>query len=474
MLEIYNSLSKKKEPFRPLVEGKVSMYVCGMTVYDFCHLGHARVLVVFDVVARYLRDSGYELTYVRNITDIDDKIIKRANENKEPFTQLTERFIKAMHEDCEALNVLAPDQEPRATSSMSEIISMIKILEEKGFTYLTDTGDVYYNVSQFNGYGKLSGRKIEEQIPGKRVEVDKAKKNPEDFVLWKAAKPEEPSWESPWSQGRPGWHIECSAMSTDCLGEQFDIHGGGMDLKFPHHENEIAQTEGCTGKHAVNYWMHNGFVQVVTKKEGEGAIGDEQVKMSKSLGNFFTIREVLSLYRAEEIRYFILNSHYRSPLNYSQENLELARSALKTLYTALRNVPDVDESEGQQFKQKFNAAMDDDFNTAGAISVLFDLAHDINKAKASDMALATKLARELKDLAGILGLLQNNVEQFLQSDGGTEAEGFSAEEIESYIEQRAQARANKDFAEGDKIRALLLEKNIVIEDSADGTRWSRQ
>ncbi len=474
MLEIYNSLSKKKEPFKPLVEGKVSMYVCGMTVYDFCHLGHARVLVVFDVVARYLRASGYDLTYVRNITDIDDKIIKRANENKESFTELTDRFIKAMHEDCEALNVITPDLEPRATSSMAEIITMIKTLEKKGFTYLTESGDVYYNVSQFNGYGKLSGRKIEEQIPGKRVEVDKAKKSPEDFVLWKAAKSGEPSWESPWSQGRPGWHIECSAMSTDCLGEQFDIHGGGMDLKFPHHENEIAQTEGCTGKHSVNYWMHNGFVQVMTKKDDQGVQVDEQVKMSKSLGNFFTIREVLSLYRAEEIRYFILNSHYRSPLNYSQENLELARSALKTLYTALRDVPDANESDGQQYRQSFNAAMDDDFNTAGAVSVLFDLAHEINKTKSSDIELAAKLARQLKSLADTVGLLQNDVEEFLQSDGGSEVEGLSAEDIESYIKQRAQARANKDFAEGDRIRALLLDEDIVIEDSVDGTRWSRQ
>ena len=470
MLQIYNSLSKKKEKFKPLVKGKVSMYVCGMTVYDFCHIGHARVLVVFDVVARYLRASGYDLTYIRNITDVDDKIIQRANENNEPFGVLTERFIKAMHEDCEALSVLPPDQEPRATTSMDDIIDMIKVLEQKSFAYTTNKGDVYYDVSQFSEYGKLSGRKIEDQIAGKRVEVDKVKKNPEDFVLWKAAKPNEPSWDSPWSKGRPGWHIECSAMSTQCLGDQFDIHGGGMDLKFPHHENEIAQTEACTGKHAVNYWMHNGFVQVVSKN-GET---DHAEKMSKSLGNFFTIRDVQSLYRAEEIRYFILNSHYRSPLNYSQENLELARSALKTLYSALRDVPDSDDMAGDEYLEKFNTAMDDDFNTAGAIAILFDLVHDINKAKSTDLTLAAKLAKRLRSLADILGLLQNDVEQYLQSDGGTDAEGLSSNEIDSLIEQRSQARVNKDFAESDRIRDLLLENNIILEDSAEGTRWSRQ
>ena len=474
MLEIYNSLSKQKEVFKPLHEGKVGMYVCGMTVYDYCHLGHARVLVVFDVVARYLRASGYDLTYVRNITDIDDKIIQRANDNHEPFGDLTERFIQAMYEDCEALNVLPPDEEPRATRSMAAIIDMIKVLEEKGFTYVTDSGDVYYDVSRFEDYGKLSGRKLEEQIAGQRVEVDKAKKHPEDFVLWKAAKPGEPSWESPWSQGRPGWHIECSAMSTECLGEQFDIHGGGMDLKFPHHENEIAQTEGCTGKHAVNYWMHNGFVQVVAKKEQDGVVVEENEKMSKSLDNFFTIREVLSLYRAEEIRYFILNSHYRSPLNYSQDNLELARSSLKTFYTALRGLPESRGMDGEQYVELFNKAMDDDFNTAGAIAVLFELVHEINKRKDQDVAKAAALAARLKSLGSILGLLQQDVEQFLQSDGGTEAGGLSASDIEQMIAQRAEARQNRDFAESDRIRDLLLENNIVLEDSAEGTRWTRQ
>ena len=365
MLHLYNDLTRQKEAFEPLVAGQVRMYVCGMTVYDLCHLGHARVLVVFDVVVRYLRSLGYQVTYVRNITDIDDKIIQRANERGEPFTELTARFIAAMHQDAAALDVLPPDLEPRATDHLPEIIAMISRLIEREHAYLADNGDVYFDVASFPGYGRLSGKSIEDLQAGARVEPGEAKRAPLDFALWKAAKPDEPAWESPWGAGRPGWHIECSAMSTEALGDTFDIHGGGADLTFPHHENEIAQSEGATGHPFVRYWMHNGFVR----------IDDE--KMSKSLGNFFTVREVLERYRAEEVRYFILTSQYRSPLNYGDEQLDNARAALTRFYTALRGLADAESATGGPFEDKFHAAMTDDFNTPEALAAMFDLAREI-------------------------------------------------------------------------------------------------
>ena len=390
MLKIYNTLTKEKDVFVPRQPGKVGMYVCGMTVYDYCHVGHARVMVVFDVVARYLRASGYDVTYVRNITDIDDKIIKRAQENGEEMNELTARFIAAMHEDAAALAVLPPDQEPRATASMEAIVQMILALMERGYAYQAGNGDVYYAVSRFAHYGALSGKRLEDLRAGERVAVDEAKDDPLDFVLWKAAKLGEPSWEAPFGPGRPGWHIECSAMSTQCLGEHFDIHGGGMDLMFPHHENEIAQSEGATGHKFVNYWMHNGFVQI------------NEEKMSKSLGNFFTVREVLKQYRPEVVRYFILSSHYRSPLNYSTANLDSAKAALDRFYTALRDVPVTGTPniamDASDYVVRFRAAMDDDFNTPEALAVLFDLVRDLNRAKSSD---------DQDEASGLAGMLKS-------------------------------------------------------------------
>lgn len=453
MLKIYNTLTRSKQEFIPRQTGKVGMYVCGMTVYDYCHIGHARVMVVFDTVARYLRHSGYELTYVRNVTDIDDKIIQRANDNGEEFTALTERFITAMHEDEQALAVLPPDIEPRATSSIASIINMIQKLLEREYAYIGSNGDVFYAVNRFQGYGKLSGKNIEDLNAGERVDVDNAKRDPLDFVLWKMAKPGEPYWDSPWGQGRPGWHIECSAMSTCCLGNQFDIHGGGMDLQFPHHENEIAQSEGATGEPFVNYWMHNGFVRV------------NEEKMSKSLGNFFTVREVLKQYRPEVIRFFILSSHYRSPLNYSDEHLDEAGAALTRLYTALRGVEIVDADTDNEFKQRFEQAMDDDFNTPGALAVLFDLARELNKAEDKKALAAT-----LKRLAAILGLLQGDPESFLK--GGAGQGGLAEADIEQMIEVRKTAKANKDWAQADSIRDQLKAQGIVLEDMAGGaTLW---
>ncbi|MEA3278934.1 MAG: cysteine--tRNA ligase, partial [Pseudomonadota bacterium] len=383
MLQIYNSLTRQKEEFVPLEPGKVRMYVCGMTVYDYCHLGHARVMVVFDVVSRYLRERGFDVTYVRNITDIDDKIINRANEKGEAFSDLTERFIQAMHEDSDVLGILPPSEEPRATTHMAEIISMVRALIDKGYAYVADNGDVYYSVAKFTGYGRLSGKDPEELRAGARVEIGEAKRDPLDFALWKAAKPGEPAWDSPWGQGRPGWHIECSAMSTSCLGNHFDIHGGGADLQFPHHENEIAQSEGATGEPFVNLWMHNGFVRV------------NEEKMSKSLGNFFTVREILRRYRPEEVRYFILTSQYRSPLNYDDEHLQNARGALTRLYTALRGLPAAEPMGAERFRERFHAAMDDDFNTPEALAVLFDLVREINRVRAEDEVEAAHLGAEL-------------------------------------------------------------------------------
>jgi len=466
MLKIYNSLTNQKDTFVPIEADKVRMYVCGMTIYDYCHLGHARVMVVFDVVVRYLRTRGYDVTYVRNITDVDDKIIQRANENGEDIHTLTERFIEIMNEDAAALGILPPDIEPRATSSMEGILDMIKTLVSNGHAYQGSNGDVYYDVSRFKNYGALSGKNPDDLQAGARVAVDEAKDDPLDFVLWKAAKPGEPSWPSPWGDGRPGWHIECSAMSTECLGAHFDIHGGGMDLKFPHHENEIAQAEAATGEHFVNYWMHNGFVR----------IDDE--KMSKSLGNFFTVREILKSYRAEEIRYFILASHYRSPLNYSQENLENSKAALTRLYSALRGLSPVVATDNicDGYHDAFYKAMDDDFNTPEAIAVLFELAREINKHKQQQADTANMLAACLINLGNILGLLQVDPDTYLRdtAPGQLDAPGaLSAEAVEDLIARRLKARTKKDWAEADRIRDELDAAGIILEDGASGTSWRR-
>jgi len=461
MLKVHNSLTKQKELFTPIEAGKVKLYVCGMTVYDFCHVGHARVMVVFDVVTRYLRASGYDVTYIRNITDIDDKIIARANENGEDIQTLTERFIKEMHQDADALGVLRPDQEPKATESIAEILTMIETLIERGYAYASDNGDVYYDVSKFDEYGKLSGRNIDELRAGERVAVNEAKDDPLDFVLWKAAKPEEPAWDSPWGRGRPGWHIECSAMSANCLGEHFDIHGGGQDLQFPHHENEIAQSEGAHGCQSVNYWMHNGFVR----------IDDE--KMSKSLGNFFTVREVLEQYPAEVIRYFILTSHYRSPLNYSDDQLDQAKSALTRFYTTLRDVEaqaDVKWQDDEIYGARFQQAMDDDFNTALALSVMADIRQALNKAQeADDGTQASYLAGLLVSFGDVLGLFQQDANAFLAGD----ADDDESAKIEALIEARNTARAEKDWAKADQVRDELTAMGIVLEDAAGQTSWRR-
>ena len=466
MLRIYNSLSNNKDIFVPIEEGKVRIYVCGMTVYDYCHLGHARVMVVFDVVVRYLRELGYAVTYVRNITDIDDKIIRRAQENGEDFHALTARFIEIMNEDADALGVARPDLEPKATDSMDEILSMIGKLLERGHAYQGGNGDVYYAVNSFARYGKLSGKQLADLQAGARIDVDEAKRDPLDFVLWKQAKPGEPSWHSPWGDGRPGWHIECSAMSTRHLGDHFDIHGGGMDLKFPHHENEIAQSEGATGSPFVNYWMHNGFVRV-----------DEE-KMSKSLGNFFTVREILKRYRAEEVRYFILASHYRSPLNYSQENLDSGKAALTRLYTALRGLSPLpgEDAACARYTGQFHAAMDDDFNTPEAVAVLFELAREINRARETDITGASRLASCMIRLAGVLGLLQADPEVFLRESTavrGGEQGGLSDAQIEALIAERLAARRQRHWAEADRIRAELEQQGILLEDGATGTSWRR-
>jgi cysteinyl-tRNA synthetase len=463
MLKIHNTLTRQKEEFKPLEPGKVRLYVCGMTVYDYCHLGHARVMVAFDTVVRYLRHLGYAVNYVRNITDIDDKIIQRAHANGESTAALTARFIAAMHEDERALGVLPPDQEPRATAAIAEIIAMIGRLIARGYAYVGGNGDVFYAVGKFQAYGQLSGKNIEELRAGERVDVDEAKRDPLDFVLWKMAKPGEPSWPSPWGQGRPGWHIECSAMSTSCLGRHFDIHGGGLDLQFPHHENEIAQSEGATGEKFVNLWMHNGFVRV------------NEEKMSKSLGNFFTVREILARYRPEAVRFFILNSHYRSPLNYCDENLDEAHAALTRLYTALRglDLPPflfVGGAGGEGYSSRFEEAMQDDFNTPQAISVLFDLAREINRQKSADETAALQLAALLKSLGAVLGLLQENPEDYLR--GGDE-DGLSAASIAEQIEKRLVARKTKNWKESDRIRDELKAQGIILEDSAQGTTWRR-
>ena len=459
MIRIYNTLSQKKEEFKPIEPGKVRMYVCGMTVYDYCHLGHARVLVIFDVITRYLRHRGLDVHYVRNITDIDDKILRRADENGEVYTDLTDRMIRAMHEDEAKLGVLSPTEEPRATAYIDEIITMIRKLVSSGHAYAADNGDVYFSVDSYADYGKLSKKKLEDLVAGARVDVQEAKRSPADFVLWKAAKPDEASWPSPWGDGRPGWHIECSAMSNCCLGETFDIHGGGPDLLFPHHENEIAQSESASGHTFVNTWMHAGAIRV--NKE----------KMSKSLGNFFTIREIFESYPPEVVRYFLVSSHYRSQVDYSEENLAEAGRVLNRLYQSIRGlVPAKDVPDSEQDRQ-FDDAMSDDFNTAGAMAVLHSVANDVNQHRRDgDEAVASAKAAVLVRLGGILGLLQQDPEAYFQV--GLEGE-LSAEGIEAMIQARADARKNKDFAEADRIRDELLGKGVILDDSRQGTSWRR-
>ncbi|CAN5248161.1 cysteine--tRNA ligase [soil metagenome] len=457
MIQIFNTLTRKKETLKPIIPGKLSIYVCGMTVYDYCHIGHARVMVVFDTIIRYLKNQGYEVTYVRNITDVDDKIIKRAQEKGEEIGKITQRFITALHEDAAALNVLPPDQEPRVTRFMDQIIQMIQVLLDKGFAYVADNGDVYYDVQRFKKYGQLAHKDMQGLQAGARVEVVNAKHNPLDFVLWKLAKLNEPAWVSPWGEGRPGWHIECSAMATECLGAHFDIHGGGLDLQFPHHENEIAQSEAATDEHFVNTWMHVGFVQI--NKE----------KMSKSLGNFFTIREVLNLYPAEVIRYFMIATHYRSPVSYSEELLDTARKALERFYLTLRDLPVVAEKEEHVFSKRFFAAMNDDFNTPEAVAVLFDISHEINRLKQTDMQQAASLATLLKRLGGILGILQQEPLLFLHA----EVEPLELKEIEDLIKARNDARAAKDWVLADKVRQQLISKDVILEDKASGTVWRK-
>ncbi|WP_194866931.1 cysteine--tRNA ligase [Pseudoalteromonas sp. PPB1] len=458
MLQIYDTLTRQKTEFKPIVEGKVGMYVCGITIYDFCHVGHARTYVSFDVMNRYLRHLGYEVTYVRNITDVDDKIIKRAAENKEEINALTVRMTKAMHEDFEALNILPADIEPTVTGHMDEIIEMIERLIEKGHAYVASNGDVLFDVSTFGDYGKLSQQDLDMLQAGARVEVAEGKDDPLDFVLWKKAKAGEPSWTSPWGEGRPGWHIECSAMSSKHLGELFDIHGGGSDLQFPHHENEIAQSCCANNGCYVNTWIHTGMVQV--NKE----------KMSKSLGNFFTVREVLKAYDRETVRYFLINGHYRSQLNYSQENLEQARSSLERIYTALRGVELVEtELAGNPFVARFEAAMNDDFNTPEALPVIFELAKEVNLLKDSDAKAAGEHAFILVRLAEVLGIAQQDPEAFLHGDQDED----EVAKIEALIEQRKNARANKDWAAADAARDALTAMGVVLEDSAGKTTWRK-
>lgn len=455
MLKIYNSLKREKQAFTPIEPNKVRMYVCGMTVYDYCHLGHARVMVVFDMVYRWLKASGYDVTYVRNITDIDDKIIKRAAENGETILQLTDRFIAAMHEDADALGVLRPDHEPRATEFVPEMQEIIGKLEANGLAYHAADGDVNFAVRKFDGYGKLSGKSLDDLRAGERVEVDSAKQDPLDFVLWKSSKPGEPSWPSRWGDGRPGWHIECSAMSSKLLGNHFDIHGGGQDLQFPHHENEIAQSEGANCCTFVNYWMHNGFVRV------------DNEKMSKSLGNFFTIRQVLEEYDPEVVRFFILRAQYRSPLNYSDAHLDDAKRSLDSLYFALRDVPPaaVALDWDQPYAARFAAALNEDFDSSGAIAVLFELAAEVNRQKDA------QLAGLLKALAGVIGLLERDPVAYLRAGAG--AGGLDEAAIDAMVTARTEAKKARNFAEADRIRDALKAEGIALDDSPQGTSWRR-
>ncbi|MDN5861844.1 MAG: cysteine--tRNA ligase [Salinisphaera sp.] len=476
MQTIYNSLTGKKEVLRPLRAGRVGLYVCGITVYDYCHLGHARAMVVFDLVVRYLRSRGLTVTFVRNITDIDDKIIRRAAETAVSPQALAERFTRAMHEDAAALGLLPPDAEPRATAHIGQIVAMIEALNARGFAYAPGNGDVYYDVSAFGAYGALSGKRPDQLRAGARVALDEAKDDPLDFVLWKAAKPGEPAWDSPWGPGRPGWHIECSAMSTHCLGQTFDIHGGGADLQFPHHENEIAQSEAASGKPFAKLWMHNGFVTV-----------DEE-KMAKSLGNFLTIREVLVRWPAETVRYFILSSHYRSPLAYAEDQLAAAQAALDRLYQALRGQSSAAAPANSEIYQRFHAAMADDFNTPEALAVLFEAAREANRLRASDGPAAARMAAVMRRLGATVGLLQTDPEQHFQGRVVVEAgqgraaatgkqfgthSGFNDEEVEEKIRERTGARARGDFEAADRIRDHLLASGVVVEDGPNGTMWRR-
>lgn len=457
MLKIYNSMSQEKEIFQPLQKNKVNIYICGPTVYDFCHIGNGRTYAVFDVIMRYLRWRGYEVIYVRNITDIDDKIIKRANENNETFNAVVERYTAAMHDDFNKLGLISPNHEPRATEYVPQIIAFIEQLLQNGYAYVASNGDVYYDVRKFQHYGCLSHHNIDQLESGARVEVNDVKRDPLDFVLWKLAKPNEPFWDSPWGAGRPGWHIECSAMSMGLFGAQFDIHGGGKDLIFPHHENEIAQSEAVTQKKFVNIWMHAGYLQI------------EKEKMSKSLGNFFTIRDVLENHKAEVVRYFMTSSHYRSPVQYSEQVLVQAHHALERLYIALRDLPDASPVENSEYEQKFIAAMDDDFNAPVAFSILFELAHEVQRLRQKDLALAAPYGALLKHLGGVLGILQESPENFLQSEQDPQV----VNKIEQLIAARNQARANKDWAEADRIRADLSAMSIELEDTAVGTLWKQ-
>ncbi|MFL3649498.1 MAG: cysteine--tRNA ligase [Oceanospirillaceae bacterium] len=460
MLQLHNTLSNSKVPFTPIDEGKIRLYVCGMTVYDYCHIGHARVMVSFDVITRYLRHAGYQVEYVRNITDVDDKIIKRAAENGESCEQLTQRFIDAMHEDELALNVLPPDQEPRATGHIQAIRDMVQTLIEKKYAYAASNGDVYYRVEKFDGYGKLTNRKLEDMRAGARVDINDVKENPFDFVLWKAAKKDEVSWPSPWGEGRPGWHIECSAMTKCCLGNHFDIHGGGPDLPFPHHENEIAQSEAANGETFVNYWLHAGAVRV--NKE----------KMSKSLGNFFTIREVLAKFPAEIVRYLLTASHYRSQIDYAEDALVEAQRALDRLYTAMDQLELKGVSLEGPYLDRFNSAMDDDFNTREAISVLFEMAREVNRLKRDTDPQAAVLASQMRGLGNILGLLELDPQAYLRGEAG---EGDLADaNVDALVVQRQQAKSDRNFALSDQIRDQLKVAGIVLEDSKEGTVWKRE
>jgi len=460
MLKIYNTLTRQKEEFKPINAGKVGMYVCGVTIYDLCHIGHGRTFVSFDVVSRYLRYLGYDLTFVRNITDIDDKIIKRANENGETCDSLTERLIGEMHADFDALNMKRPDIEPRATEYIAEIIELVEKLIERGFAYVADNGDVMFEIAKYDDYGKLSRQDLEQLQAGARVEIESAKRSSLDFVLWKMSKPGEPTWESPWGPGRPGWHIECSAMNSSILGNHFDIHGGGSDLQFPHHENEIAQSCCAHGTDYVNTWMHSGMVMV------------DREKMSKSLGNFFTIRDVLGHYDAETVRYFLMSGHYRSQLNYSEENLNQARASLERLYTSLRGLDlSTPAAGGEEYVQRFTEAMNDDFNTPEAYSVLFDMAREINRVKTEDVATASALGSLMRELADVIGILYQDPEAFLKGDSGNDDE---VAEIEALIKLRNDSRAAKDWANADMARDKLTEMGIVLEDGAAGTTWRRK
>ncbi|WP_439328242.1 cysteine--tRNA ligase [Lonepinella sp. BR2357] len=458
MLKIFNTLTREKEQFKPINPNKIGMYVCGVTVYDLCHFGHGRTFVSFDVIVRYLRYLGYDVRYVRNITDVDDKIIKRALENNETCDELVARMIKEMHQDFDALNILRPDIEPRATQHISEIIAMVQSLIERQHAYVAEDGDVMFDVESFQQYGRLSRQNLEQLQAGARVEIKSVKRNPMDFVLWKMSKPNEPSWESPWGKGRPGWHIECSAMNSKELGHHFDIHGGGSDLMFPHHENEIAQSCCAHDGDYVNYWLHTGMLTI------------NEEKMSKSLNNFFTIRDILSKYDSESVRYFFLTAQYRSLLDYSEENIGLARKALERLYTALRGCEtDLSLETEDQYVVAFKEAMNDDFNTPGALAVLFELAREINKLKTENLAQANQLASRLKQLAGVLGLLQQDPALFLQGDNADD----EVTKIEALIKQRNDARAAKDWPTADAARNALTAMGVVLEDGANGTTWRK-